>query len=74
MMYTVELSKLQIELEDACKITSARLRAFPKLSNGLTPDEVKTGGEYIQAKQDYNKAFAALRSFNALYAKQLRKA
>lgn len=44
---------------------SARLKMFPKLPNGLTPDDVKTSPEYRAAKADWNRAFAKLRKINA---------
>jgi hypothetical protein len=52
-------------LEDDVKQASDALKRFPKLSNGLTPDNVKYSNDYQTAKQRYNAAFAALRNFNA---------
>jgi hypothetical protein len=41
------------------------LKSFPRLSNGLTPDSVKASTEYKSAKANYQRAFSALRAFNA---------
>lgn len=43
----------------------AALNAFPKGHLGLTPDSVKATPEWKAAKQDYERAFSALRAFNA---------
>lgn len=52
-------------LEAETKAAGLALKAFPKGPMGLTPDSVKATLEYKSAKNRYDKAFAALRAFNA---------
>lgn len=61
------------QLESAHSLASAALKAFPKLANGLVPDEVRAGVDYRTAKATYDAAFQSLRRFNQRYAKTLRK-
>lgn len=53
------------QLWDDCKAAGAALKAFPRGRMGLTPDAVKATPEWRAAKQAYDRAFAALRSFNS---------
>lgn len=61
-------------LERAHNAASIILRAFPRLSNGLTPDAVRDSPDYKTAKVEYNAAFQCLRGFNQQYAVILRRA
>ena len=48
--------------------TSAALKAFPTSGPmNLTPDHVKASPEFKAAKAAFDRAFAALRNFNADY-------
>lgn len=62
------------ELEARHAATSDALKQFPRLANGLTPDNVRNSSGYIAAKLDYDVAFQRLRQFNQRYAKVLRRA
>lgn len=56
----------------ACK----NLSAIPGISSGpmgLTPDNVKARPDYRIAKAAFDKAFAKMRAFNAVYVKQYKK-
>lgn len=55
------------QLEATLDAASARLRAFPRLENGLTPDSVKALPEWRRAKADTDTAFKALQVFNKLF-------
>ncbi len=57
----------QETLESEVKAASLAMQAFPRKANGMTPDDVKFTPEFKTAKQNYNRAFQALRSFNAKY-------
>lgn len=52
-------------LEGEWKRAGKALKVFPKGPMGLTPDEVKVSPEFRAAKSAYDKAFEALRRFNA---------
>ena len=52
-------------LESEVKKASADLKVFPRAANGLTPDAVKFSPEYRAAKSGFDRAFQALRKFNA---------
>jgi hypothetical protein len=49
------------------------LNAFPKLPNGLTPDEVKATPEWQAAKRNYDNAFNAERAANSVVVKNFPK-
>lgn len=51
-------------LEANVNAASRKLHTFPKGPMGLTPDTVKSTPEYRAAKQEYARAFEALRAFN----------
>lgn len=42
-------------------------------ARGLTPDHIKATPEWKKAKQDFDKAFAALRSFNEVYVRRFKE-
>lgn len=50
--------------------TGAALQAFPKGPLGITPDAVKGTLEWLTAKREFDRAFYALRTFNAHYTKR----
>lgn len=63
---------LNADYSAACKV----LKQIPSIGSGpmgLTPDDVKNTPEYRIAKQAMDKAFAELRSFNAVYSKRFKK-
>lgn len=51
-------------LEADVKAASAKLQEFPRSKNGLVPDDIRFGPAYRAAKAEYDRAFAALRSYN----------
>jgi len=51
--------------EQAVSEYSKVLRSFPKLENGMTPDDVKATPEFKEAKANYQRAFAQLRAINS---------
>jgi len=64
--------QLEAELDSA----SNALRSIKGVGSGLmglTPDSVKQSQEFIDAKNQYDRAFAQLRAFNGRYGKELRK-
>lgn len=58
------LDAYALALDDAVNEASARLRAFPKGTTGLTPDSVNGTPEYQSAKREYAVAFKHLQDFN----------
>jgi hypothetical protein len=48
------------------------LSRFPKLSNGLHPDEVKRLPDYQAASDESKRLFAKLRDFNSWYTKTFK--
>lgn len=62
------------ELAEAeAKAAGAALQAFPKLANGLTPDEVKFSPAYRKARARFDAAFAAVRRVNAYIVANFKK-
>lgn len=55
------------------KAASAAMQTFPKLANGMTPDEVKFSPEFRTAKARFDSAFARERSANAWFYKTFKK-
>lgn len=53
--------------------TLQALKQFPKLSNGLTPDNVKSTQEYKTAKADFDESFLALQTFNKFFVKHFKQ-
>lgn len=72
MTDTAILRATRDRLEAECREAGQKLKAFPKLDNGLTPDGIKATPEWKTAKLTHDNAFCALRSFNQRFAKQLR--
>lgn len=66
MMMTFDeyLTKVTI-LDEAVNNASQALQKFPRGEMGLTPDDVKASSEFKAAKNTYDRAFRALRTFNA---------
>jgi hypothetical protein len=60
-------------LEQEVSAAGAVLRAFPTGPMGLTPDHVKATPEWRAAKARYERAFAAMRKFNAVFVKVFAK-
>jgi hypothetical protein len=64
------------KLENAVAEASNALRAIPGLGSGrmgLTPDAIKSTPEFKVAKDNYNRAFTALRKFNQGFIKEFKK-
>jgi len=68
-----EAKKHKKELELTVKTLGSILAAFPRLPNGLGSDAVKSSLEYRHAKTVFDKAFADLRAFNALFCRTFHK-
>lgn len=49
------------------------MKQFPKLPNGLIPDEVRATDAYRVAKRDLDRTFSLLREYNAHFCKQFPK-
>ena len=64
-----EVALLEKEVDAANEV----LKTFPRGTMGLTPDAVATTPEYRAAKARFQKAFARLRAFNAVYVKRFAK-
>ena len=64
------------EIDAANREHSKALNAFPRMSNGLTPDNVKFSPAYRAAKAEYDASAEALRRvniyLNKYHAKELR--
>lgn len=60
-------------LEIEVNFHSVRLKAFPRLANGLTPDNIKVMSEYQAVKRAYDIAFHNLREFNGAFVKRYKK-
>lgn len=63
---------LESALDDADKALKA-FDSYGKTEMGLTPDFVKAMPEWQQAKNEFDKAFAELRTFNGWYMKTFKK-
>ncbi len=57
------------QLEAKYREAGVALRAFPRNGVGLASDSAMATPEYRQAKARVDKAFAALRAFNAGFTK-----
>jgi len=64
-----ELTLIEKEMAAA----EAGMRAFPRGAMGLTPESVRMSPEYRSAKARTDKAFARLRTFNAVFTKRFAK-
>jgi hypothetical protein len=60
-------------LEEARNSESATLQAFPKLPNGMHPDEVKFSPEYREQVKRFRTAQSNLQRFNGAHVKQFSK-
>lgn len=72
MSYELAKSR-KAELEAQEKAASDALLAFPRASNGLTPDSVKSSPEWQTAYARHAQAFAALRNFNQQFFRVFKK-
>lgn len=63
----------QAKLYADVKRCSDALKPFPRMANGLTPDNVKSSPEYREACSAYAVAFHRLRSFNEGFSRQFAK-
>jgi hypothetical protein len=68
-----EAKQLRSKLETQVASTSEALQEFPKFANGLTPDRVRLGYDYRDAKCAYDLAFRQLRAFNFWFVRTFRK-
>lgn len=68
-----ESMAIKHELEAIHAKASANLKRFPRLPNGMTPDNVKETEEWQDAKREYDAAHANLRAFNASFTRQFAK-
>lgn len=67
-----ELAK-QAALEADVALTGEALKSFPRLPNGLVPDEVRSTSQYREAKSKFDAAFTRLRNFNQVFVKEFSK-
>ena len=65
MKAVVEATRMQLENE--YREAGNGVKLFPRLANGLVTDEAKASVEYKSAKARMDKAFSALRAFNAKF-------
>jgi len=65
--------EVQQMLQKNLDVASKKFASFPTGAFGLTPDEVKFSPEFIEAKNDYNKAHKELRSYNTIFLKEYKK-
>jgi len=65
--------EVYFQFEDETAKWSVALHAFPKLPNGLTPDEVRFHPAYREAKVGYEEAAARQRTFNSWFTKKFKK-
>lgn len=63
----------QSVLRCAVDLASEKLRSFPRLPNGLTPDDVRQTPEYRLAKCTFDLAFSAERAFNGQWVKRFKR-
>jgi hypothetical protein len=63
----------QKKIEQEVEISSERLRKYPTLPNGLTPDAVRETMQFKSDKRAFDIAFSKLRNFNAVFVKQFKK-
>lgn len=63
----------KVAIERKVDEASKALKAFPRMANGLTPDNVKASAEYRKAKTDYDRTFAEQRSFNTQFMRLFGK-
>lgn len=60
-------------LEDAIDVASKAIQHFPRLPNGLIPDEVKFSPEFQKAKLAFDRAFSDLRKFNQWFVRTFKR-
>lgn len=68
-----EAREVKLQLEAEADKRSVTLKEFPRLPNGLTPDDVRTTPEYKSAKTEYEQAAAKVRNFNAWFTKKFKR-
>jgi hypothetical protein len=70
-----EARALSAELDSRVAAAAEALRAWDHLKSpiGLTPDHVKASPEWQAAKLAYDRAFAALRTFNGVYTRRFAR-
>ncbi len=68
-----EAKAIRDRKEQELKDASEALKVFPKLPNGLTPDDIKSTQEFKNARAEYNLAFTEVRKFNAFFVKEFKK-
>jgi len=72
-----KLRETKRQLNSACEASDSALKDFcSKHTNGmgLVTDEARSTDTYKELRAQFDKDFQALRSFNAKYARFLRKA
>lgn len=68
-----EAMKLSEALSAQCDNASDVLNTFPRLENGLTPDNVRALPEWKAAKLAYDVAFKKMQDINSYIGKHYKK-
>jgi alkyl hydroperoxide reductase subunit AhpC len=74
MIMTFEQAmKVAEDLNIVCSKAGEELNKFPKLANGLTPDDVKASKEWQQAKAHFDFTFKMLQNINQEIGRKYKK-
>lgn len=70
-----EAKAFKQKLNEILDAANTEIRKFNKYANdmGLVPDHIRETPEYQEVKKEFNRAFAALRTFNGWMNKQFKK-
>ena len=60
-------------LDNEMKEASKRLKNYPTGKMGLTPDHVKNTTNWKRDKENFDRAFRTLRSYNGVYVKKFKR-
>lgn len=72
-MNYIEAKQIADRLNAESSALGAVLESFPRNAVGLVSDEVRVTPEYQQAKAAFDRSFARLRAFNAVFVKQYKR-